>query len=314
SPSKMSMISSMTRVMGWTGPGGMYRPGSVRSRVEASSDCRCSAAFSASRRSAMAASTLPLARLASWPTRGRSDAGMPPSARRSPVSSPERPSTRTRTCSRSDVDRAPATSARARSRTAWTWSAATLCVLGPGRLRELGEGGLVGDGQLGEDLAVDLDARLLQPVHEDGIRQPELATGGVDADDPERACPPLLLLAALVGEGPRAEHGFRGGAVQLAPAAEVPLGLLENLLSALAGLGPASGPWHVRSPLPILEIGDEPVEPRLVRLGHQGGLAEMALALGPLPLGLVTLPAAAALQQPGRRALQAFGGRPLRLH
>src|SRR5215471_2267950 len=67
-----------------------------------------------------------LFRLERLATRGRSTAGTLPRPRRSAVSSPERPSTRTRTCSRADVDRAPAMSARARSRMSWTrGSAAT---------------------------------------------------------------------------------------------------------------------------------------------------------------------------------------------
>src|SRR5262249_35056909 len=163
----------------------------------------------------------------SWPTRGRSAAGIPPSERSSPVSSPERPRTRTRICSRSDVERAPATSARARSRSAWTrWSAATPRALGPRRLRELGRGGRIGDGQLGEDLPVEDAARLLQARHEDGVREPELPARGVDPDDPQRPRSPLLLLAPLVREGSRAQHRLGRRAVELAPAAEVPLHLL----------------------------------------------------------------------------------------
>src|SRR6266542_2570747 len=120
-----------------------------------------------------------------------------------------------------------------------------LALLGGDDRRELGEGGRIRDGKLREDLAVEGDAGPLEPVHEDRVGQADLAAGRVDADDPEGARAALLLLAAPVGEGPGPEHRLGGGAVELAPPAEIALGLLEYFLSALAGLGPALCPWHL---------------------------------------------------------------------
>src|SRR5262249_60960226 len=102
------------------------------------------------------------------------------------------------------------------------------------------------------------DARLLESGHEGGVRQPHLPAGRVHPDDPEGARPALLLLAPLVGEGVRAEHRLRGRTIQLAPPAEVALRLLEDLLPARAGLGPALCPWH--DWLPWLEIRNEPLQ------------------------------------------------------
>src|SRR5262249_44131292 len=152
--------------------------------------------------------------------------------------------------------------------------------------------------------------------------EPELTTSGIDPDDPERARPPLLLLAPPVGERAGAQDGLRRRAIELPPAAEVPLGLLEDFLPALAGLGPALGPWHVGGLLCCtvlasearLEIGNEHVQARLVDLRDHRRLAELALALGRLALQLVALPSAPALELSGCGALEPLRGRTLRLH
>src|SRR5262244_1076295 len=188
-----------------------------------------------------------------------------------------------------------------------------LALLGGRDRGELGEGGRIRHGQLGEDLPVEVDPGLLESRHEDGVGQPELAARRVDAHDPERSRPTLLLLATLVGEGARAEHRLRRRTVQLAAPAEVPLRLLEDLLPALAGLGPALGPWHCSFSF-TLQVRDEPLERRLVRFRDQRRLAELAPPLGALALQLVALPSAPALEPAARRSLHALGGRPLRLH
>src|SRR5260370_315593 len=57
-------------------------------------------------------------------------------------------------------------------------------------------------------------------------RAPRRGAGRFPALHPRRAAPPLLLLAPRVGEGARAEPRPRGGGVELAPPAEIPLRLL----------------------------------------------------------------------------------------
>src|SRR5262249_4593253 len=117
--------------------------------------------------------------------------------------------------------------------------------LGGDFLGQLREGRRIGDGELGQDLPIEHDAGVLEPGHEHGVREPHLPTRRVHADDPEGARPALLLLAPRIGEGPRPEDGLRRFAVELAASPEVALRLLEDLLPALAGLGPALGPWHL---------------------------------------------------------------------
>src|SRR5713226_2794132 len=242
------MTSSSTRVIGCTAPAGTRRPGNVRSRRSAARACSRSWALSASTRAAIRSSSCAFAALASAPTRGR------PAASRARAGAPSA---------------RPSGPGRGRgSARGQTWSGPRRCPPGPDRgspgpggppprsgalgsrrLRQLGEGGGVLDGQLGEDLPVEPDAGLLEPRHEGGVGHPELTAGRVHADDPQRPGPPLLLLAPLVGENAGAQDGLRRRAVELAPAAKIALRLLEDFLPALAGLGPALCPWHRDAPL-----------------------------------------------------------------
>src|SRR6266536_2118432 len=226
-------------------------------------------------------------------------------------------------------------SARARAREAArgrTWIGPRRCPPGPGRgcpgpggplprcsallgghdRRELREGRRIRHGELGQDLAVERYAGLLEPGHEDRVGETELAARGVDANDPESARAALLLLPPPVGEGPGAQHRLGGCAVELAAPGAFALCLLEDLLPALAGLGPALCPWHVRSP--FLEVRDEPLQPRHVSFGDQPRPAELAPPLGALRLQEVLLPSAPGHELAGARRLESLGGGPLRLH
>src|SRR5205814_8767887 len=68
------------------------------------------------------------------------------------------------------------------------------CLLGD--LRELLERHGIAHGEVGEHLAVDLDAGLAEPIHQAAVRQLMLPRGGVDARDPETA--EVRLAAAAV--------------------------------------------------------------------------------------------------------------------
>src|SRR5262245_39788597 len=144
--------------------------------------------------------------------------------------------------------------ARASPATASTrgWLTPPSARLGLGGLGELGERAGIADREVGEHLAIEQHAGLLQRGHEARVGQPGLAARGVDAHDPQRALRALLLLAMPVREGARAQDGLGRRAVQLAPATDVALGLLENLLAPLARLRSALRPWH--RPAPLLRV------------------------------------------------------------
>src|SRR5262249_51087684 len=181
-----------------------------------------------------------------------------------------------------------------------------LALLGSRHRGELGKGGRIRHGQLGEGLPIEGDPRLLWTGHEDGGGPPQLPARRRGAHRPGRTPPTLRLLPALVGEGARAEDCLRRGAVELAAPPEIALRLLEDLLPALAGLGPALGPWHCTFSF-ALQVRDEPPEGRLVRFRDQRRLAELAPSLGALALKLVALPSALALELAARRGLHPLG-------
>src|SRR5581483_7484933 len=93
-------------------------------------------------------------------------------------------------------------------------------------------------------LAVQGDPGLPQPAHEARVREVERPAGRVDPDDPEGAELALPGPAVAVGEREGAGDRLGGRLVEAAAAAPVALGLLEDLLPALAGLGAALGAWH----------------------------------------------------------------------
>src|SRR4051812_35669260 len=67
-------------------------------------------------------------------------------------------------------------------------------------LGQLGKSCRVLHRDVGQNLAIELDAGLLQPTDEAAVADAVLVGGGVDAHDPQRAVLALLLLAAGVGE------------------------------------------------------------------------------------------------------------------
>src|SRR4051795_11795117 len=67
-----------------------------------------------------------------------------------------------------------------------------------GALGESAEGLGVADGDVREHLAVELDARQLEAVHERPVGQALLARGGVDAGDPQAAEVALAVAAVAV--------------------------------------------------------------------------------------------------------------------
>src|SRR5215831_15418364 len=91
-------------------------------------------------------------------------------------------------------------------------------------------------GEIGEDLAVDLDARFGEPADKSAVGDPMFAAAGIDPLDPERAEVPLLLLAADVVVLQRAiRRGIRRGDRVLAAAVEALDGLEDLLAAGVAG-------------------------------------------------------------------------------
>src|SRR5215204_2709411 len=104
----------------------------------------------------------------------------------------------------------------------------------PGLLGKASERLGVADGDVREDLAVELDAGLLQAVHELAVRHALLARRGVDANDPETAEVALLVPAVAVRVRVRLEQSLLGALVAGMRLPAEPLGPLERGAALLA--------------------------------------------------------------------------------
>src|SRR5271156_2520334 len=102
--------------------------------------------------------------------------------------------------------------------------------------------------QIGQNLAVELHAGLLQSADELVVVQSIQAGGGADAHDPDRAVLALFLLAARVGKLQRAVDGFFRRAVEFGFSKEVSTGAFKNLFALGAAFGSAFYTRHGCSP------------------------------------------------------------------
>ena len=108
----------------------------------------------------------------------------------------------------------------------------TLCHVGC--LHHYLEGIRVHNSQVGQHLAVHLDPSLVQPADQLAVGRAVLASGGVDAGDPEGSEVALLLSTVAIGVLAGAGDGVGRGADQLAASAAIALRLLEDLLTSPA--------------------------------------------------------------------------------
>src|SRR6266481_3067862 len=103
--------------------------------------------------------------------------------------------------------------------------------------------------QLREHLAIDLDASLLQTVHQAAVRDAVLARERIDTRDPQRSELALFLLAIAIGIGEALLESRASLTIKFAPADEAG-GELELTLMTAARLGSAFGARHPSRFLP----------------------------------------------------------------
>src|SRR5687768_7876119 len=115
---------------------------------------------------------------------------------------------------------------------------------GFGFLGELAKRRRFAGGEVGEALAIELDARILQAEHELAVGESVLSRGGVDAHDPQAAIVALLPFAPDVRIDARFLGRLFHELVQLALVLEVPLGELGELLPLLTAYDAAFDAWH----------------------------------------------------------------------
>ena len=104
-----------------------------------------------------------------------------------------------------------------------------------GDLGDPAEGRGVADGEVGEDLAVEVDVGLPEAGDEPAVGDPVQAGGRVDPDDPQLAHVALALLPVARRVGERVELRLAGPLDELAVRAHPPFGGVEQPLVALVG-------------------------------------------------------------------------------
>src|SRR5450631_3963522 len=317
---------SWTRVIGCSPPGPWPRPGSVTSIASPASLSSSSLARIASRRARSRPSTSALARLIAARAFGRSSAESLPRPLSNSVSVPALPRKRAFSCSSSAMLDVAAIASRAAEMICSSsfikqkrGSSEPPCpfyvVSGTearfGLFDDLAERGLVEHREVGEDLAIHVDAGLLQARHELAVRDTRLAGARVDAGDPERAEFALPVAAVAIGVLPRLHHRFLGDAVDVLAAAAETLGLVEHLLVARARRDSAFYAWHVggssgigKHLLHVAEVG---------RMDRRGS-AQLALVLGGSLGEDVALARRVSFDRAAAADPKALGGATLGLH
>nr|CAI0340404.1 hypothetical protein SHINE37_44273 [Rhizobiaceae bacterium] len=178
------------------------------------------------------------------------------------------------------------------------------------------------DRHVGQNLAVDFDAGLVEAVDEAAIGQAVLADGSVDALDPERAEIALVDLAVAVGELLGTINRGLGGADGVLAAAVEALGCLQRLLVLGVGGYAAFYTCHVMISLTyqIARLVSETVRQVVlddllaIGLGQHHGAARVANELVGTLDHAVALAGSGSDDLAGRGDLEPLLGRRLRLH
>src|ERR1700722_10009788 len=283
---KIAVSSSTTWLIGWMRPAsaGASGNGKVTSMVSAARRCSRAAPLSASRRAAIAAVIRSLRPLISGPRSLRSSGDILPSVASSAEIEPFLPSAATRTASSaassaavsimrvsspsraemssaavSFIDASQTVSAR-RHAASSTATAEGRRFLSRGQRRSGRECGLrlvddrlecgrFVDGEVGQHLAVDHDARLVEPGDEPAVGQSKIADRRVEALDPQGAEGALAPLAIAKGVLVRFLDCLLGDADGILAPPVITLGSLEDLFVFGVGGDAALDPGHGRSPL-----------------------------------------------------------------
>ena len=104
-----------------------------------------------------------------------------------------------------------------------------------GNFHQSGESGGIVHSQVGENLAVQLDASLLQAVHKHGVGQAVHASSSVDAGDPETTNLALLVATIAIGVLERVLDLLFSSTIGTGLCAIVTLGALEHGAALLVG-------------------------------------------------------------------------------
>ena len=105
--------------------------------------------------------------------------------------------------------------------------------------------GFIGDGEIGKDLAIDLNIRGFDAFHEAAVGEAERAGGGVDALLPEHPEIAFPRLAVAIGPSFGLHHGILGVTEEFGTTTAEARCFIDDLLAASPAGGRISGAWHV---------------------------------------------------------------------
>src|SRR6185295_2653392 len=171
----------------------------------------------------------------------------------------------------------------------------------------------IGDGDVGQHLAVQRHVRLAEPGDESAVAQAREPGRGVDPDDPQRTEIPLLPGPVTAGVVQRALDGLIRALVAVLPPAPVALGQLENPIAATARLETLLHPHDSSSARPV---GEHFLDDLLrVHVAKVAGAAVAAVVVGGLGEGEVVLRVGLGVLHLARLLhLEPLLGRTARLH
>src|SRR4051812_36306974 len=236
------------------------------------------------------------------------------------VSQPLLPSERTRTSSSAGTSALESTAPRASALSASRSFGASALTgnrglsgsffeSGLGLLRDRRKALRLVHGEVGEHLAIDLDAGLLDAIDETAVAQVELARRRVDALDPQCAEVALLEPATAVGVLAGLDDGLLRRAEYLATRVVVALRLLENFLVACTCSDAAFDSCHLLVLAALLGIGHQLVDAVRIALVNERRTTGAQLALGLARLVAEIVAAASGIGFPSLRCFAKTLGR-----
>src|SRR5476649_1272141 len=335
---KIAATSSITWPIGCKVPWPSGRAGRETSIFSDTSLAARAALPSVLLRASRAASISPLSWFTSAPNARRCSGARPPRVFIRPVTLPFLPRAATRTASRAArsaalptassaslrmVERSSISLSNPNTKKGSLWSRLPLldCYLPRVTRERLLEGGLglidqglkrhrLPRGEIGHDLAVDLNAGLQDTVHELRVGHAVLADSSVDALDPQAAERALLVAAIAIGVLQALFDLLDADAERVLGTAAIALGELQNLLVTSVC---SHAPLYACHGLPLVreEVALDDARIRLGHDGHAGRLAEEAVTA---LRHAVALASDAVLDLAGGREAKTLLGPTLGLH
>ena len=113
-----------------------------------------------------------------------------------------------------------------------------------GQLNQASKGCTVAHSHVGQDLAIQIDVGLLQPMHQAVVGQPIEPGGCVDTRDPQPTKVTLAIAAITVHIEERLHHRLMGSLPEAAFPSYLTLRESSNSIVSSSGLRPTFYPWH----------------------------------------------------------------------